>query len=68
MTAFDKVIVNYPGSNSVPQALYKRGACYEALQQADRARQSYQLVIKNFPDSDASFLAKQALERLSKQD
>jgi len=34
--AFDKVIVNYPGSNSVPQALYKRGACYESLQQLDR--------------------------------
>lgn len=65
--ALDKVIVNYPGSNSVPQALYKRGACYESLQLLDRAQQSYEMVMKNFPDADASFLAKQALDRLKKK-
>lgn len=66
--AFDKVVVNYPGANSVPGALYKRGACYEALQQPDRARQSYELAVKNFPDSEAAFLARQALERLTAEE
>jgi len=47
VAAFDKVIVNYPGSNSVPQALYKRGACYESLQQLDRAQQ--RIVIEPLP-------------------
>ena len=67
IAAYDQVIASYPGTNSVPQAYYKRGLAYERLGQADRARQSLEYVTKNFPDTSEAFLARQALERLSKQ-
>lgn len=64
--AYNDVITTYPGTNSVPQAMYKLGLAYDRLGQADRARQTLEAVMKGFPDSDAAMLAKQALDRLSK--
>ena len=60
--AYDRVIANYPGSASVPTAYYKRGAAFERLGDTARARESYEALIKQFPDTQQAVLAKQRLE------
>jgi tol-pal system protein YbgF len=62
VAAYDRVIANYPGSPSVPMALYKRGMAFERLGESARARASYEALIKQFPDSQQAVLAKQRLE------
>ena len=62
ITAYDRVITNYPGSTSVPTAYYKRGLAFERLGEPARARESYEAVIKQFPDSHQATLAKTRLE------
>jgi TolA-binding protein len=65
--AYDQLIATYPGTDSVADAYYKRGLAYERLGQPDRARQSFEYIIKNFPDNTSvATMAKQALERLGK--
>ena len=64
--AYNQVITNYPRGQSVAPAYYKRGLAFERLGQADRARESFDAVIKSFPDSDAARLAKQNLDRLNR--
>ena len=66
VTAYDRVITNYPRTGSVPQAYYKRGQALERLGERDRARESYETVIKEFPTSDQASLAKQRLETLNR--
>jgi tol-pal system protein YbgF len=66
VTAYDRVITNYPRTGSVPQAYYKRGQALERLGDRDRARESYETVIKEFPDTDQANLAKQRLETLNR--
>ncbi|MEP6917284.1 MAG: tetratricopeptide repeat protein, partial [Acidobacteriota bacterium] len=44
--AFQKVITNYPQADSVPVAYYKMGITYDALQQLDLARKSFETVIQ----------------------
>jgi len=63
--AYNKVISNYPKGESVPNAYYKRGITFERMNQQDRARESFDAVIKSFPDSDAARLAKQRLATLA---
>ena len=48
----------------VPEAYYKQGLSFERLKELDRARQAYEAVIKNFPESNAAVFAKQRLEAL----
>jgi tol-pal system protein YbgF len=64
--AYARVIANYPGTYSVPNAYYKRGVALERLGQADAAKQSYETVIKELPDSQGATLAKQRLEALNR--
>lgn len=64
--AYDRVIRGYPGSKFIPQAYYKRGRAYEDLGQSDDAKQSYEMVMKQFPDSAEASLAKQALDRMNR--
>ena len=66
VAAYDRVIANYPGSGSVPQAYYKRGQALERLGERDRARDSYERVIKEFSDTPQANLAKQRLETLNR--
>ena len=66
-TAYSRVIANYPGGNMVPNAFYKRGVALESTQgQTDAAKQSYETVLKQFQDSQAAILARQALDRLNR--
>jgi tol-pal system protein YbgF len=69
VTALQRVISDYEGSDSVPQAYYKLGQSYEALRQVDPARRTYETLIKNFPtDRTYATLAKQRLDSLSKKE
>jgi len=66
LAAYSRVIADYPGGNQVPNAYYKRGVVLENLKQSDQAKQSYQIVIEKFPDSQAATLAKQRLDGLNR--
>jgi TolA-binding protein len=69
VTALQRVISDYDGSDSVPQAYYKLGQSYEALKQAAPARRAYETLIKTFPtDRTYATLAKQRLDSLSKKE
>jgi tol-pal system protein YbgF len=63
--AYTQVITLYPRGQSVAAAYYKRGLAFQNLRQVDRARESFEAVVKSFPDSDPARLAKQALDRLN---
>ena len=65
VTAYNEVIKRYPSGNATPDAYYKRGLVLERLGNADGARDSWQQVVKVFPDTDAGRLAKQGLDRLA---
>ena len=64
VVAYDRVISTYPGSGSVPMAYYKRGRALERLGETARARESYETLIKQFPDASETSLAKQRLDRV----
>src|SRR5688572_5634412 len=66
VVAYERVVSNYPGSPSVPMAYYKRGRAFENLRETSRARESYEELIKQFPDSQQAVLAKQRLEGLNR--
>jgi tol-pal system protein YbgF len=63
--AYNRVIANYPKGDRVPDAYYKRGIALSAMGQTDRARESFETLMKTFPDHDMSRLAKQRLDRLN---
>ena len=65
IAAYDRVIANYPGSPSVPTAYYKRGISFERLGEPARARESYEALIKQFPDTQEATLAQQRLVGLT---
>jgi tol-pal system protein YbgF len=64
--AYDRVITEYANGDRVPDAYYKRGLAQSRLNQPDRARESFETVIKKYPNSPASGLAKQVLDRLGR--
>jgi tol-pal system protein YbgF len=64
--AYTGVITNFPRGDAVPLAYYKRGLTFEQLKQFDRARESFEQVMKMFPDSDPARVAKQALDRINR--
>ena len=68
IAAYNQVIQNYPGTNAVPEAYYKRGLAQDrsAPQQTEAARASWEAVIKLFPDSAAAQLARQGLDRIGR--
>ncbi len=68
VAAYERVISAYAGSPKVPDAYYKRGLALNVLGQTDRARESWEFVLKNYPDSDAGRLARQRLDQLTKRD
>ena len=66
LDAYGLVIQNYRTSPFVPDAYRKRGQAYAQTNQIDKARESWEAVIKAFPDSDAARLARQDLERVNR--
>jgi tol-pal system protein YbgF len=67
VAAYNAVIQNYPTSSIVPETYYKRGLAQERMGQVDAARASWEAVVKTYPESDGARLAKQGLDRLSRQ-
>lgn len=67
VTALQKVISDYPEADSVSPAYYKLGQSYERLNQPDLARKAYETLMQRFPNSPENFLAKQALDRMSRK-
>ena len=56
-----------PRTGSLSEELRdKRGLAYSRLGQNDRARESFETVMKNYPNSEGSRLAKQVLDRLAR--
>ena len=47
--AFESVLLRYPDGDIVPEASYKRGLALDQLAEPDRARQAFELVVKNLP-------------------
>jgi TolA-binding protein len=64
--AYGVVIQSYRTSAFVPDSYRQRGQAYARVGQLDAARESWQTVIKLFPESDAARLAKQDLERVNR--
>jgi tol-pal system protein YbgF len=66
--AFDRGIADYPNSKRIPDMYWKRGMAQNALGQTDRARESWEYVVKTFPNSDAGRLARQRLDQMIRKD
>jgi tol-pal system protein YbgF len=64
--AYNRVIANHPKGDRVPDAYYKRGIALSAIGQTDRARESFESLMKLFPESDLARLAKQQVDRLNR--
>jgi TolA-binding protein len=64
--ACDLAIRTYPGTNSIPEAYYRKGLGLSNLKDLAGARSAWETLIKNFPDSSLALLAQQGLERLKK--
>ena len=66
--ALDRVVTDYPTGDVLPEALYKRGLALESLGETDGARESWELLLEQHPETPAGVLAKQALDRLNRPD
>jgi len=64
--AYNRVISNYPKGDRVPDAYYKRGLVFSEMGQADRARESFEILMKQYPETDLARLAKQQMDRLNR--
>jgi tol-pal system protein YbgF len=67
LAAYQRVISDYPKTETVPSAYYKMGLTYQSLKQPDLARQAFETILKEFDASVVEYmLARQNLERLRK--
>jgi len=66
--ACDLAIRMYPNTNSIPVAYYRKGLALSNLKNVAAAREAWETVVKNFPDSFEATLARQGLERLKRPD
>lgn len=64
--AFNRVITTYPKSDVIGHAYYNRGLAFERMNQPDRARDSYDFLVKTLGETDAGRLAKQRLDALNR--
>jgi TolA-binding protein len=64
--ACDLAIRTYPGTNSIPEAYFRKGLALSNLKDLAGARAAWEALIKNFPDSQPAPLAKQRLDGLKK--
>jgi tol-pal system protein YbgF len=64
--ACDLAIRMYPNGNAIPQAYYRKGLALSNLRNVAAAREAWETVIKNYPDSSEATLARQGLDRLKR--
>jgi tol-pal system protein YbgF len=65
--AYDLAIRNYPKSNAIPEAYYKKGLALRDLKQTDAARAAFEHVTTTYPDRNEAMLASQMLQELNRQ-
>ncbi len=64
LEAFTRTVQTYPSGNKISDALLKAGKCFEAMQDLDRARETYRELERLFADSSAAAAARERLIRL----
>lgn len=64
IAAYNLVIQKYPKGDQVPWAYFKRGLAQSRLGQTANARVSFETVVKQFPDTEASVMALSRLQSL----
>lgn len=64
VTAFRRVLSDYPASAKTPDALLKLGLAYERLNQPAQAKRSFSELVARFPQSAMADLARSRLARL----
>jgi TolA-binding protein len=60
--ACDLAIRTYPAGNAIPQAYYRKGLALRNLRNTAGAREAWETLVKNFPDSGEATLARQGLD------
>ena len=58
------MIQNYPKSDQIPWAYYKRGLVQSRLGQTANARVSFETVVKQFPDTEPAVMSLSRLQSL----
>jgi TolA-binding protein len=66
VAACDLAIRTYPTGDKIPEAYYRKGLALSNLRDISGARATWEELMKRFPDSQESTLAKQGLERLKR--
>jgi TolA-binding protein len=66
ISAYSQAIQNFPSGDQIPLAYYKRGVAYAELKQNDQARESWEQLLKLFPNSSEAILAKSGLDRINR--
>ena len=61
LVAYDKLISTYKTAAEVPDAYYQKGLCYLELGQRAEATRTFQLIVKQYPNSTQALLAQQKL-------
>jgi TolA-binding protein len=64
--AADLAIRTYATGDAIPEAYYRKGTALRNLKQYDRARQAFEQVYKNYPNSPEATLALQQIQQLMK--
>jgi tol-pal system protein YbgF len=64
---FNKVIVNYPQSPKLPDALLKLGFSYYELGEWGKARDSLEQLVTRYPQSTAAQLADKRLQKMKSE-
>jgi TolA-binding protein len=64
--AADLAIRTYPTGDAIPEAYYRKGTALRNLKEHDRARQAFEQVYKNYPNSPEAVLALQQIQQLMK--
>jgi len=62
----DVAIRTYPEGNALAEAYYRKGVALQSLQRLEPARESFEHVLKAYPDTVAATLAQQRLEALKR--
>ena len=63
--AFELFKTNYGRSSTLHEVFVQAGIAYRNLRQNDKAKENFEFVIKNFPDTTSATIAKQNLSTLT---
>ena len=61
MSAFNALLRDFPASDKIPDARYKKGVALEALGRKSQAVLEYRFVVERFPNAQAARLARERL-------